>query len=563
MKWLSQEVRIDLLLLAALLCFALIYLHGSPEQAANLPWDGDSYAVPIVNFLDGYGFGCEIHGQLCQSAHPPGMALMLLPSYLLFGHFIGNGFYSIQFAALATIILLYFIGKTFGGRLLGAFAGLFFISLQDVRIYSTVIMSEMPTCFLLIAMFAVLLFLRKGEYPLVYIFLGTLLGLAIAVRIDSVLLVLPTALVLFYGGITPSAKRIGLVLFGVAPWLLMLAAYNQHYFGSWKRSSLQYWQGDHLALFSTTNLTARGSWKINLRKAPSQANANKMDGNLVGYAKTILSEADGTLPFGPTTTTTSNHIYQAAVVLRALLACLAVVICFRRFRTDSNLRSLLIWFGTGLVSLYVFFVFFNQQCGRYFLRFAPFFALLDAMGLVWLIRRAKEEHQRVLLTFMGVGLVAVLAVYGASDKVYHGDSIPPAYLELKTADSMMESNAVVVSNFVGFRTPFFLIRGTQRIQMPLGVRDALPIWPDPKSPDASPPPVCKDPSKVLELASEGRPIYVVLDRFWGSTVTQDDEDNFWKYFDTMPLVSVTRPKGAWPYFFRATPKLPPVARPSP
>ena len=52
------------------------------------------------------------------------------------------------------------------------------------------------------------------------------------------------------------------------------------------------------------------------------------------------------------------------------------------------------------------------------------------------------------------------------------------YPELKTADSVMESNAVVVSNFVGFRVPFFLIRGTKRIQMPLGVRDALPIWPD-------------------------------------------------------------------------------------
>ena len=128
-----------------------------------------------------------------------------------------------------------------------------------------------------------------------------------------------------------------------------------------------------------------------------------MDGNLVGYAKAILSEADGTLPFGPTTITSGNHVYQAVVVLRALLACLALLICLRRFRADSNLRSLLIWFGTALVSLYLFFIFFNQQCERYFLRFAPFFALLDAMGLVWLIRRANEMHKRVLLTAIGCG----------------------------------------------------------------------------------------------------------------------------------------------------------------
>ena len=210
MKWLKQEAWIDLLILTGLLYFGLIYLHGSPQLAANLPWDGDSYAIPIVNFLDGYGFGCEMYGQVCQSVHPPGMGLILLPSYLLFGHFIGNGVYSIQFAALATIILLYFIGKIFGGRLLGAFAALFFASLQNVRIHSTVIMSEIPTCFILTAMFALLLFLRKREHALVYIFLGTLLGLAIAVRIDSVLLILPTALVLCYGGITHSAKRFGL-----------------------------------------------------------------------------------------------------------------------------------------------------------------------------------------------------------------------------------------------------------------------------------------------------------------------------------------------------------------
>jgi hypothetical protein len=561
MKWLRQEVSIDLLFLTSLLCFGLIYLHGSPQLAANLPWDGDSYAVPIVNFLDGYGFGSEMHGRLCQSIHPPGMGLILLPSYLLFGHFIGNGVYSIQFAALATIILLYFIGKIFGGRLLGAFAALFFASLQNVRIYSTVIMSEMPTCFILTAMFALLLLLRKREHTLVYLFLGTLLGLAIAVRTDNVLLMLPTALILCYGGITHSAKRIGLLLLGLVPWLLMLAAYNQHFLGSWKRSPIQYWGGDNVALFSTTNLTAEANWTSDWRGKSSKAVASKKDGNIVGYAKVILSEADGTLPFGPTQITCGNRVYQAIVVLRTLLACLALLICLGRFRLDPNLRSLFIWFGTALVSFYVFLIFFNQLCERYFLRFAPFFALLDAMGLLWLIRRANEVHKRVLLMAMGAGFIAVIAWYGASDKVYHGDPIFPTYPELKTADSVMESNAVVVSNFVGFRVPFFLIRGTKRIPMPLGVRFAIPIWPDLKSPDASPP-ACKDPSKVLELYSEGRPIYMIIDRFWGSPVTRDDEDNFSKYFDLEPLASVPTPQGILPCFYRAKPKMPPVARSS-
>ena len=75
------------------------------------------------------------------------MALLLIPAYVLYGHFLGNGIYAILLCALGTIALTYFIGVKLGGRWCGCFAALFLITNYGFSQYSQKIMTDVPPRF--------------------------------------------------------------------------------------------------------------------------------------------------------------------------------------------------------------------------------------------------------------------------------------------------------------------------------------------------------------------------------------------------------------------------------
>ena len=61
--------------------------------------------------------------------------------------------------ALSTGVMLYIIGRSLAGRMVGFFSALFFLGHHGVRIYSRLIMSEVPTAFLYTAILGALLVL--------------------------------------------------------------------------------------------------------------------------------------------------------------------------------------------------------------------------------------------------------------------------------------------------------------------------------------------------------------------------------------------------------------------
>ncbi len=465
------------------------------------------------------------HGRNYAPAHPFGTALMLLPAYIAFGHFIGNGVYAILFYTLATSVILYCIGRTLRGRLTGCFAALFFLGHHNVGIYSRVLMSEIPSCFLYALVFALLFVLRRQDrFRLGYLLVGGLIGLALCVRFDSVLLVCAVFLLEIRKDLKATMIRCSLLALGILPWILSLGIYNHSHYGNYRWSGRNYWNESYPS-FSLKYLTARGQWMPNRFTAEQ---ADRLDGNLIYWPKALVDQADGTLPFGPTDWSHPKRVYQILILVRAVVGMAGLWFCFAYRKSNLSIRYLLLWFFANLLLTFFFFLTFHGQEVRYFLRLVPFFSLLDAIGLTWLLDRlwhltapAQTEEKSCLVIF-GVSLVAAVAYCSASSLVYHGDPIWPCYDEMTTANGVMESNAVVVTNFDPFRTDYFLIRGTQRTQIPLV--KTMEIFPGFGLPSYDPSPLIATnaPNELWDLLNSGRPGYVLLDYFYGAKFTASD-----------------------------------------
>jgi 4-amino-4-deoxy-L-arabinose transferase-like glycosyltransferase len=150
----------DLLIALGLALLAAFVFWTTPEFAASLPQDAPDYAIPAVNLLERGRLVVSAYGHDFPPAHPPGMPLLLLPSYILFGYFPGNGIYAVLLCSVSTVVLTYIIGVKLGGRLCGCSAALFLIAHHGFWQFSRKIMSEVPSALFGIAVFALLLKIR-------------------------------------------------------------------------------------------------------------------------------------------------------------------------------------------------------------------------------------------------------------------------------------------------------------------------------------------------------------------------------------------------------------------
>ena len=507
-RWIST-IAIDIFLVVGILAWAGFYLRSSPEFAANLPQDGTEYSAGAVSVLEHRGVSFLDYGRSFGLCHPFGSALMLVPGYAIAGHFIGNGIYAILGYALAAIALTYVVGRWLGGRLTGGLAAVFLAGHHGFRIYSQRIMVEVPTCFLFVFIFAAVLVLRTRHRSWAgHVLVGLAAGLAICVRTDNALLLCGVIPLLWRNSVRSSITRCAWVILGVIPCLIALAAYNQIYFGDVHWSGVSYygygWEESPQPLFSTRYLTARGYW-TSVGFTPEQAAL--MDGNLIYYIKSVFGESDQSLPFGPAHWSHPKPAYQVLIVTRTLLGVLGLWYCFRRWRTQPAARDLLVWLIGCLATYFVFFILWRQQEDRYLLRLAPFFCLLNSLGVRQLCNATQLLPQRfagfskIIVISAGCGFAGTMAWASASNLPYHGDRTPPRYEMMQTANLIMESNAVVVTTFWDSYLEACLIKGTERTQIPF-VR-GVQIVPGKGKPKVmcGPFSALEEPGKLLTLMS--------------------------------------------------------------
>ena len=92
-KEIARSWILDVLIVVGLLLLTWRGYFATPQFAANLPQDGVDFAAPAVNLLEHGRLVASAYGHDFPSAHPFGPSLLLLPSYFLRGHFLGNGIY--------------------------------------------------------------------------------------------------------------------------------------------------------------------------------------------------------------------------------------------------------------------------------------------------------------------------------------------------------------------------------------------------------------------------------------------------------------------------------------
>ena len=546
----------DATIILGLILFAGFSFYVTPEFAANLPQDGPDFAIPAVNLLERGELVLTIFGHDHPPSHPFGLSLLLVPAYVVAGHFLGNGIYAILFCALGSIVVIYVLGVKLGGRWCGSFAALFLITHYGFWQYSQKIMSEVPSVLLLTSVLA--LVLSEGENGgsgFRCFAAGTILGFAITVRYDNLLWLAPTAALLLVAGSRPERlRRVGLCLAGLAPWLLLLAIYQQVTFGSPWQTGYSHWgnAGDSTQpLFSLKYVTTASF--LGMKHIDGKL-AGLIEGNGIFYAKSLLAEADTTRIFGHPRywQLPDRPIYQLLAALRTALGLVGIVACVAVWRENPRRRQFLLWLILTVLTSIGLYLLYSWQEERFLMRLVPLFCLANAMGLTALLTKWPAKSFQIITTVLVSVLIVGLAFYNWQMGFPTGNDLH-VYEVFSYATRHMEPDAVVVTNFDPFRVDAYLIRGTKRqavalARHPGGVSVVVNGRPTLASID--PFVVTEDPERLHEFLNSGRAVYWLIDNPWTGR-SPVDLDTLQRSF-RLQVLATASPNGSdeQPYFGR-------------
>ncbi len=511
---------IDGLLLLAILVGAFFWVHVPPEFAANLPQDAGDFTIPAMTFVERGRMVVPAYGLEFAMGHPVGLPMLLVPVYLFGGHFIGNGIYLVLLFSLALVVLVYVIGRQLGGRIGGVFSALFLVSHHGFQQYSEKIMSEVPSCFLMTALFALALYVAKKERGGgAYLLMGILFGLTLVIRYDNVLVAVPLLALWALGQMRVSRRGIIFLLIGMAPWLLVQVSYNVRYYGHFSRTGYEY-EGNtgsaQCPMFGWRHALTRSYMAC--RNIPL-ALENRVDGNLSLYGKTLLNEADITLSFSedPRWAGRPKRAYQGLVVVRAFFGVIGLVLCLWWGKRNEAARRLLVWVTALTLAMMVFYALYFWQEERFLLRLAPFFSLLDGLGVCALVYcfQSSSRWMRLICGSSVLGaaaaLIALLLTFSARQLILPSDDNLNLYAVMQTANSLMEKNAVVITNYDPLRIDVHLIRGTDRLAIQLGDDANYTYVPKPGGlpQHMSPLKAVDRPEVIIQYMRQGRPVYLL------------------------------------------------------
>jgi 4-amino-4-deoxy-L-arabinose transferase-like glycosyltransferase len=438
----------------------------------------------------------------------------LVPVYAIFGHFPGNGIYAIQLCALGSVALVYWLGRKVAGRLCGCLAALFLVSHYGFYQYSHKIMSEVPTVFF---MSVILVFLfssqdRSREFLWRYIGVGFVLGFAVAVRYDNIVALAPVIVSCASWLVIIAVKRLTAVAAGMAPWLLLLALYNHSHFGSCLTTGYSGAGAGHpdIPLFSSSYITREGY--VTRSKLPKEAIEN-VAGNLNFYTASLLSTADTSWLFNDPRFWQGAYeikrIRQVGALGRTLLVVVGLIACFWWKQHGPAPRIVATSFVTVLPAALAFYLFYRYQEERFLLKLLPWFCLFAGIGLSWIfqtLRQSTPAMSRYTIPCVGAASAALLVVslsYTPQMGLPFGDNHDFCDV-MRRSDSVMESNAVVVSNLGYLRCSFYLFRKTQRTYVPLSGDESTDCQFA----------AAEEPERLAQLIREGRPAYLLVGNAW-------------------------------------------------
>jgi 4-amino-4-deoxy-L-arabinose transferase-like glycosyltransferase len=225
-------------------------LFVPPEQAANLPTvpDEGQYAFSAANLFSKGAYSVTLNHQDYPALYPYGFPLLLLPSFHLWGPFVGNVTYINFSLNMGAVILTYMLGRMMAGRAVGFIAALFLLGNNLFLHFSHRILTQGAlACFFVLA---TLLLLKVRDQQDAALPLGLLGGLGGVTgwlsAIHASWICLDAAIVVALCVIYRRSRRklIGalLVVGAIASALIAVQLeYNQRTFGNFPQSGYEYW----------------------------------------------------------------------------------------------------------------------------------------------------------------------------------------------------------------------------------------------------------------------------------------------------------------------------------
>ena len=532
---------LDAVLVAALTAFAAWRFWYPPQAAVNKLQESPKYTVCAWYLYKTGRYEWFINHQAYPAMGSVGYGLLLVPSFWLFGDFLGNAIYSQLALAVLTCLGLYAALRSCFGRWQGFVAGLVLASYPRFTEYVQMNDTSIAQAFFLTV--GLLLFLKMTadvRWPSLgkWFLWGLCAGWAVSVRLDNLALFgLFTVILLWM--VRPRGRemvrQLGMAAVGGIGPVAYAGWYNQHYCGSWLRDPRCYWD----------SVPSDAGWRIfDLHMAwgwiSSQENADR--GNLLYYAREIFGQLAGWEQI----TAAQEHQLLAPCFCLAAMMIVGIGYAWFQRRETAGKRRYLVFTAVATGATVLFYVFLRWHIVRYIVPLGPAMASLVGVGAVGLAQSlCRGIRTKILgaLVVAGFALVARPWVGKIPRKI--GDMLPVVTI-LQSAAAEMENNAVVISTVGPCLTDFFVIRGTQRRFVPLNHRVDWRVQPRPPKNRAIIPPVKRDgnsypgdlengakdifefsavenPDRIDQLLRQGIPVYFI-------------DHSFSNWCDEMPIL---------------------------
>ncbi len=190
-----QSRRLDLWALAAVLTVAMIAMATTLTRFST-EYDEGVYWQSLRAMAEGHPLYSLVFG-----SQPPGFLLGVYPGYLLLGQSIAAGRVVIGLYALVSIVAIYVIGRTLGGRWVGVLAAVLLALNPRYLQESTTLQAEIPSLTLSLVGIALVAVIMRGTLSqswrlLLIATAGVALGLAIMMKLLAVVALVPAILLI-------------------------------------------------------------------------------------------------------------------------------------------------------------------------------------------------------------------------------------------------------------------------------------------------------------------------------------------------------------------------------
>jgi 4-amino-4-deoxy-L-arabinose transferase-like glycosyltransferase len=537
MKTFPKGWWLDVALIGALIAFAAHRFWCPPEIAVNKLQESPKYMVGAWYLYKTGLYECFINHQSYPAMGSVGYALLLVPSFWLFGDFLGNAIYSQLALAVLTCLGVYATLRICFGRWQGFVAGIVLASYPEFTAYARMNDTSIALAFLL--MVGLLLFLKTtadARWPSLgrWFLWGLCAGWAGSVRLDSFITFGLLTLVLLWAARSRAVvllKQLGAMAAGAIGPLAYVGWLNQHYCGSWLRDLRCYWD----------SVPSDSGWRqFDFYAALGFPFTHDPGdhGNLRFYGREILGQFVG---WGQWSDAQKRMLILPSLCLAGLMIAGVGYAWRQRLNSEAKRRF---WTFTTIATAatLLFYLFLRWAIVRYIVSLAPLVASFVGIGVAGLAQSlCRRLRTRILGAVAALGLAMILRSWLIPLPVHVGDMLP-VILILQSTASRIESNAIVISTAGPLLTDFFVIRGTRRQFVPPDHRAIWRVQPGPPKNRSIIPPTkrtynsypgdlgngavdifefsaIENPDRIDQLLRQGVPVYF-LDHTFGNACNE-------------------------------------------